>query len=92
MDTKPLKPVYDKNYSTSYVGVYDDNCTYEHKDLTVKNEDFFAALHILMKNKHKYMRNIGSTQQDDNHKVRIGYCIFVFFTRNQMLHSIYPVL
>ena len=42
----------------------------EQQDITVKNGDFFAALHMLMKNKHSYLSNGGSQQKDDSHKVR----------------------
>merc|ERR1719288_366884 len=36
-------------------------------DITVKNGDFFAALHLLMKNKH-HITNDGRTSIDNGHK------------------------
>ena len=55
----------------------------EHQDITVKNGDFFAALHMLMKNKHNYLRNGGSQQQDDNHKVKRLYSV-LFCKQNKI--------
>ena len=40
----------------------------EHQDVTVKNGDFFAALHMLMKNKHNNLHN-SIRQPEDHHKV-----------------------
>ena len=61
-----------------------ENATSEHQDITVKNGDFFAALHMLMKNKHSYLRNGGNKQQDDSHKVREQYVrVYYFLNRSK---------
>ena len=44
---------------------YNDN--YVEPDITVRNGDFFAALHLLMKNKH-HINNEGRTSIDNGHK------------------------
>ena len=39
------------------------------QDITVKNEDFFAALHLLMRNKHNSVCHVNNKRPEDNHKV-----------------------
>ena len=41
----------------------------EEQDITVRNGDFFAALHMLMKDKHSYLRSEGQKHPDNGHKV-----------------------
>ena len=68
--------IIDKNYNANIANV--TNCANhametksggEPQDVTVKNGDFFAALHMLMKNKHNYLHN-SSRQPEDHHKVK----------------------
>ena len=67
--------IIDKNYKANITNVA--NCANnametkpggEHQDVTVKNGDFFAALHMLMKNKHNNLHN-SIRQPEDHHKV-----------------------
>ena len=67
--------IIDKNYKANIANVA--NCANhametkpgsELQDVTVKNGDFFAALHMLMKNKHNNLHN-SIRQPEDHHKV-----------------------
>ena len=70
--------IIDDNYkaniakvSNSSIQKLENTTEGEHEDITVKNGDFFASLHMLMKNKHNYLHN-SSRQPEDHHKVRLG--------------------